>query len=82
MAPARAALDAGRAIMAKLVALSPENSRWESDLAWFDGAVRITEALTGLNGKEVSSQSEAGTSQRRSRMRLGDLKEAKARGRA
>ena len=35
-----AALDAlrkGRAIMAVMTMISPDNSVWKSDLAWFDG---------------------------------------------
>jgi hypothetical protein len=35
-AKAREALEAGRAIMAKLVALSPDNAGWKDDLAEFD----------------------------------------------
>src|SRR5271165_5962487 len=33
---AREALEAGRAIMTRLVALSPDNAGWKKDLAWFD----------------------------------------------
>jgi hypothetical protein len=33
---ARAALDAGRAIITKLVADHPDFAQWKKDLAWFD----------------------------------------------
>ena len=39
----REALEGGRAIMVKLVALSPDNATWKSDLAWFDGRIAALE---------------------------------------
>ena len=36
LANARDALNAGRAIMTKLVAFSPDNADWKNNLAWFD----------------------------------------------
>ena len=36
---ARAALDAGRAIIAKLVADHPDFAQWKQDLAWFDAQI-------------------------------------------
>ena len=38
-AEARAALDAGRAILAKLVADHPDFAQWKKDLAWFDAQI-------------------------------------------
>ncbi|MFZ2107597.1 MAG: hypothetical protein WAV18_19845 [Roseiarcus sp.] len=38
-AEARAALDAGRAIIAKLVADHPDFAQWKQDLAWFDAQI-------------------------------------------
>ncbi len=33
----------GRAIMARMVALSPDNAEWKRDLAWFEGQVAAWE---------------------------------------
>jgi hypothetical protein len=40
-AEARAALDAGRAILVKLVADHPDFARWKQDLAWFDARIAV-----------------------------------------
>jgi hypothetical protein len=33
------ALRRGRAIMARMTTLSPDNAVWKNDLAWFDGQI-------------------------------------------
>ena len=38
-AEARAALDAGRAILVKLVTDHPDFPQWKQDLAWFDAQI-------------------------------------------
>ena len=46
---ALAVLRQGQAVLDRLVQLTPDNARWKSDLAWFNGQIAV---LTG----QVSSK--------------------------